>query len=329
MLGVSPNPLLAYAATSRNPLWGSAVPFGGWLAPPPPPPKALVGNLRLRIWDVEHGACAMFHHIWNGIGGRLAMIDSGDCADWSPSTFIRYGLNRDILNYLFVTNADQDHMSDLQGLWDHGVGVQAWHRNPSLNATAFRHIKEKGGPLTGDAKRYLANLTTMNLPVAEPFNLHMAGITSALFWNEYPAFTNTNDLSLVVFVKYASFKILFPGDLEKAGWLALLNRRDFLLELADTNILVASHHGRENGYYPLLFNYCHPQAVVMSDKSIVHDTQFMSQTYRNEVIKHHPIGVYVSTTGKRRHVLTTRRDGHIQFEVDGQGNFTITTEKFG
>jgi hypothetical protein len=28
--------------------------------------------------------------------------------------------------------------------------------------------------------------------------------------------------------------------------------------------------------------------VVMSDKSIVHDTQLMAQTYHNEVVKHHP-----------------------------------------
>jgi hypothetical protein len=47
------------------------------------------------------------------------------------------------------------------------------------------------------------------------------------------------------------------------------------------------------------------QAIVMSDKSIVHDTQLMRQTYWNEVIKHHPNGIYVATTGKRRRVLTS------------------------
>jgi hypothetical protein len=78
-----------------------------------------------------------------------------------------------------------------------------------------------------------------------------------------------------------------------------------------------------------VFDYCHPQAVIMSDKSIVHDTQLMAQVYRNEVIKHHPQGVIVATTGKRRHVLTTRRDGYIQFAVDAQSVFTIATEHAG
>src|SRR5688500_16415117 len=53
------------------------------------------------------------------------------------------------------------------------------------------------------------------------------GITIQPFWNSYPSFTNTNDLSLVAFIKYANFKILFPGDLELAGWQALLQRQDF------------------------------------------------------------------------------------------------------
>jgi hypothetical protein len=56
--------------------------------------------MALRIWDVEHGACAMLHHLENGIAGRLAMIDSGDTADWSPSAYIRHGLNRTTLEAL-------------------------------------------------------------------------------------------------------------------------------------------------------------------------------------------------------------------------------------
>jgi len=169
----------------------------------------------------------------------------------------------------------------------------------------------------------------MSGPVPEPFNNHMGGIISALFWNTYPRFTNTNDLSLVVFIKFAGFKILFPGDLEKAGWLALLENPAFRAELTYTDVLVASHHGRENGYCGEGFDYCKPQVVVMSDKSIVHDTQLMAQTYHNKITSYKPQGVFVATTGKRRHVLTTRKDGHIQFDIDNKGVFTITTEKMG
>jgi len=53
----------------------------------------VTGLMHLRIWDVEHGACAMVRHFNAGLWGRLAMIDSGDAADFRPSTFIRQGLN--------------------------------------------------------------------------------------------------------------------------------------------------------------------------------------------------------------------------------------------
>jgi hypothetical protein len=72
-----------------------------------------------------------------------------------------------------------------------------------------------------------------------------------------------------------------------------------------------------------VFNFCRPQTVVISDKPIVHDTQRTVPDYRAMV---QDAGVVVRTTMKRRHVLTTRRDGWIQFEADDRGNFFIDTE---
>src|SRR5205807_859845 len=108
--------------------------------------------------------------------------------------------------------------------------------------------------------------------------------------------------------KYAGVKILFPGDLEKPGWTAILRNPIFRAELQNLDFLVASHHGRESGFYPELFDYCRPDAVIISDKPIEHDTQQMVPDYRAVIGR----GVPVRTSNKRRHVLTTRRDGWIQ-----------------
>jgi len=282
--------------------------------------------MRLRIWDVEHGACAMVQHVNGQYGGRLAMIDSGSMDEWRPSTYIRHDLVRDRLDYLFITNADQDHMSDLHGLWDAGIAVPVLYRNPSYTGEQMRQIKRQSGPLTNDAERYVSACEQYNQPLAEPFDLHMSGITANLFWNPYPTFTNTNDLSLVIFIKYAGCKFLFPGDLERPGWRALLQRQDFREELKYTDILVASHHGRDSGFCPEVFNHCEPTAVVISDKPIEHETQRMVPDYRAVVSTK---GVPVRTTGKRRHVLTTRRDGWIQITVDSTGHYFIDTEYRG
>lgn len=286
--------------------------------------------MRLRVWDVEHGACAMLQPVIptpNGdAGGKLAMIDSGNSDTWWPSTYIRGVLGRTTLDYLFITNADQDHMSDLRGLQDAGIHVTTLFRNPSYTSTQLRGIKLAGGPLTRDAEWYADACSSFNQPPSEPFDQHMGGITATTFWNSYPFFSDTNNLSLVTFIRYGAFSILFPGDLEKEGWRALLLREDFRQQLRGVDVLVASHHGRENGFCPEVFNFCTPQAIVVSDKPIEHETQLTQPDYRAVTTDR---GVLVRTTGKWRHVLTTRRDGTIQFEVGDDGIFHITTEKSG
>lgn len=284
------------------------------------------GQMILRVWDVEHGACAMLHHVLNEHAGSLAMIDSGCTRDWRPSSYIRHTLGRKQLDYLFITNADQDHMSDLDGLWEEDIHVKTLIRNPHPPADVLRVMKKENGPLTNDIERYLEIHDSYNQPVSMPFNERMGGITKKTYFNRYPDFKTTNDLSLAVFIEFSGFKILFPGDLEEEGWRALLERQDFRNDLAGVQVLVASHHGRENGYCREVFDYCGPRAIVMSDKAIMHDTQGMTQSYRQRVIDNWSEGVIVATTRKRRRVLTTRRDGWIQFEVNDSGDFAVYTE---
>jgi beta-lactamase superfamily II metal-dependent hydrolase len=285
----------------------------------------LQGQMVLKIWDVEHGACTMLEHQIGNYSGRLAMIDSGCKGSWRPSRFIKNELNRTQLDYLYITNADQDHMSDLQGLWDAGINVPVVHRNPSPPVEAMRRMKAAGGPLTKDAQRFLQIHQTYNGTVTAPFNSSMGGIQATCFWNSYPDFQDTNNLSLAIFIEYGSFKILFPGDLEKDGWDALLSQPNFVRMLPGTDVLVASHHGRQNGFNSQVFKYFTPSVVVISDKPIAHDTQRMVPDYRAVVRTQ---GVKVATTMKNRHVLTTRRDGSITFLVD-EKNYRIETEHMG
>lgn len=288
------------------------------------------GFMRVRVWDVEHGCCVMLQHIENAgltaqIPGRLAMIDSGSSATFKPSAYIK-SLRRETLDYLFITNADQDHMSDLKGLEDAGINVSVLIRNPSYTGEQLRRIKLVSGPLTDDASWYAKACGDFSGGApAIPFDQGMGGITCKMFWNPYPDFEDTNNLSLAVFIKYNDFKMLFPGDLEKPGWKALLQNPAFRSELAGTNVLMASHHGRESGFCEDIFQHFTPDCVVISDKAKVHKTQEMVPDYRRVVREN---GAVVKTTGKRRHVLTTRRDGWIQFDAD-DCNYTIETEYLG
>ncbi len=285
------------------------------------------GQMILRIWDVQHGACAMLtHQADNGEQGRLAMIDSGDngLTGWKPSIYIKNNLRRSVLDYLFITNADLDHMSDLNNLWTEGITVSSFQRNRSVSPGVLRIIKEASGELTDDIERYLALHTDYIHTVEAPFDQYMGGITVTAFSNPYPRFYDTNNLSLAVFFKFGPFKILFPGDLEEDGWLAMLEQPACRAELVGTTVLVASHHGRTNGYCQRIFDYFEPQVVVISDKSIVHSTQRPHYQYAAA-----DQGVLVSNTNRRRRCLTTRKDGCILFKVSDDGRYTITTEYNG
>ena len=123
----------------------------------------------------------------------------------------------------------------------------------------------------------------------------------AVFYNDYPAFDDTNNLSLVLFLHYPGLSIVFPGDLEKAGWKTLLQQPVFRQHLAKVNIFVASHHGRESGYANEVFQFCNPEVVIISDESKQFETQETNYAQ-------HARGITWNQTETRR-VLTTRNDG--------------------
>lgn len=111
------------------------------------------------------------------------MIDSGHNSDsgWKPSTYIKHHLKRNVLDYLYVTNADLDHVSDLNNLWREGVAVSTFVRNRSVSPEVMRVIKEFGGELTEDIERYLDLHAGHIHPVDAPFDQNMGGITARAF----------------------------------------------------------------------------------------------------------------------------------------------------
>jgi hypothetical protein len=120
--------------------------------------------------------------------GGLAMIDCGHnvTSGWRPSAYIRTRLRRAHIHHLFVTNSDQDHLNDLDGLWQHGVTVGAFARNRSITPDSLRLMKCTSGALTNDMSRYLDIHTSRVHPIQIPFDGHMGGATATMFNNTRP-----------------------------------------------------------------------------------------------------------------------------------------------
>ena len=161
---------------------------------------------------------------------------------------------------------------------------------------------------------------------AVAFPVDLGEVWVRFFWNRYGLdFTDTNNLSVATFVRYRSFAILFAGDLETAGWRALLRLPNFVRELASVRVMVASHHGRANGRCEELFAILRPDVVVFSDDAKRYESQETDGWYRSRVngipdldTPSYPLGY------RRRHVLTTRRDGTLTLRVDAGGNYLVT-----
>lgn len=271
--------------------------------------------MEIEIYDVEHGACALI----SADNGARMLIDCGHNATtkWRPSQSLpARGINR--VEALVVANYDEDHVSDLPQLLTN-VYVRALVRNPSVSHTNLRNMKSANG--IGNGIGTLAYMVGQHYtaPVDPPLDFGL--IRASYFWNVYPSFKDENNLSLVTFLEYNGIGIVFPGDMHTAGWEQLLQDPDFRLALSRVNVFVASHHGRWNGYCREVFDYCHPEIIVFSDKSIVHETQLTAAVYRP-----HASGIRFFD-GEMRYVLTTRNNGNIRITKYGSGVGLISISK--
>lgn len=266
----------------------------------------------LKIFDVEHGACALLTCDDNT---RL-MIDCGHNAitSWYPGTYlITGGIQR--LDMLAITNYDEDHVSGIGNLCDN-VDVRWLWRNKSVSASTIRQLKSEDGMGAGIQRLVYEIENTFTGDGSSPLP-SFQGLIRSGFYNSYPVFDDENNLSFVVHLNCHGTGVLFPGDLERAGWLKLLEDAKFQQALRDTHVFVASHHGREGGCCEEIFQFCQPYYVVISDKGYMHDTQKTIPFYRR-FTKGGPFG----GEGKRR-VLTTRKEGRVGFgfRLDGWGPY--------
>ncbi len=219
------------------------------------------------------------------------------------------------LGNLAITNYDHDHFSWLPELWKK---INIWTVRFPKNITS-QELKDHKKEET-EALRHVCHIKDTYTSPADQFKPIYSLYSDHLQQNDLDSGINTNHLSQIIFVDFAGSRICIMGDLERPAWEKLLQRQGIRDYLKSTHVLVAPHHGRDNGYHENIFSYCKPEVVVISDKDIMYDTQGgMAQKYSNNVA-----GNGIDFDGVTRKVLTTRSDGHIliNFELDGTRSYT-------
>jgi beta-lactamase superfamily II metal-dependent hydrolase len=272
--------------------------------------------MRLQIFNVEHGACALL----TTSNGRRVMIDCGDntTTGWEPGSYLAsQGITS--LDRLIISNYDEDHVSGIANLLAY-VNVGMITRNSSVSTNAIRTLKTEDG-MGLSIQTLIDVLDNVYTGSVAATDLDFGDTSFELFYNTPSQFDDENNLSLVTFVTCGSRRLVFPGDLEEAGWLTLLRNPTFRSYLTGTDIFVASHHGRESGCCDEVFALSHPEFVIISDASKQHQTQETVPWYRTKTRG-------FTYNGRQRHVVTTRRDGNIELNFAPTGT-TILLENGG
>lgn len=282
--------------------------------------------LDIFIFDVGLGQCIFFYPRDNPEYGF--MVDCGSTTEFDPVdkliewNMFQYNSEQKKLGLyeLALTNYDEDHFSGL----------------PYLRSKVYIKSVKFPKNLTGDEIKGVKQYVTQ--PMAEVVEILKTYIYDVKDYNppyirkcfclEKTDFPNeaidTNKLSQLVFLTMNNIRICIPGDLPEPAWDKHLQNPKLTSMLSDTNILVASHHGREDGFNLEVFTYCKPECIILSDKHLVHDTQEgMASKYAN-FVKGNGI-VLNGNNNSLRKTLTTRNDGHIWIRIETDGTRVYKT----
>jgi len=261
------------------------------------------------------------------------MVDCGHDDDFHPIDDFGAHLPKSssqqpkpLLGSLVITNYDHDHFSGLPNL-HRSAQIKSVLFPKNLSMEEIRGLKSDSTEAL-DTLEHIRNTYTADVIDWKPpftrkvFSLNQAELMRAGIPIE------TNHLSQIVFVKYGETTFCIPGDMENRSWELMLFKDKVQDWLMQTDILIAPHHGRYNGYHEGIFDFCQPSCVIFSDKEIVHDTQKnMTNLYAGHVRGN---GItYVETTGNtvERKTLTTRKDGHILVTVPLVGPPAFTAHR--
>jgi competence protein ComEC len=276
-----------------------------------------MSKLFVKVWDVQHGLAIYVQtpngkHIVIDLGtGDISGNNSVPNKIFSPLKHLKQAYRVNQLDQVIITHPHTDHIDDIANfnLLSPRVLRAAWHipeedirkQNRSSDAVKINTYLDL-------LKRYTAPISKTDSPILPENN---GGVEIDFFSPVNCPTYNLNNQSIVIFLTFANSTICIPGDNERASWKELLEQPGFKDMLRKTDVFLASHHGRESGFFEEVFDYCKPSVIVISDGP-------QGETCVADKYRLRASGWKVYSRSRReykdRKVLTTRKDGAIQIE---------------
>lgn len=265
--------------------------------------------LEMTLWDVDHGsACYIKTPTGRHITIDLGVGDMSSGQSFSPLRHLRFTKGILDLDWLVITHPHRDHLDDIANLGLVNLKMLLANRSISANYVTAGNKPQDAG-IVDEYQALLSRFTGTVGLVESTSNAAYWGCTIEYFTPVYSG-PNLNNYSLVVIVSFAGTKIVIPGDNEAASWESLLANPMFVEAIKGTTIFVASHHGRESGYYAPLFNHFTPLLVLISDTN--HGSTSVTGNYSQRATGWHVTSKRTGlVSAEPRKSLTTRNDGTI------------------
>ncbi len=227
-------------------------------------------ELRIHFIDVGQGDATLIELP----DGKIALIDGGDGLEQSDTAIMRllYALDVDTIDYLFLTHADEDHCGSLDVVLEYMQVKRAYI--PLASQTGNEQYAQFRVALAQEEKEYGCNVTHLKNDI----DVSGDGYT---FTCLYPSKREvedrlsksgdfddeSNEYSAVLFLEYKGVSALFTGDLpmEQEEKLKDLSDAGLLgVDLTDTEILKAGHHGSKYSTGETLLALLHAETAVIS-----------------------------------------------------------------
>ena len=267
----------------------------------------------MKVWDVQLGLAI---HI-KAPNERFLVIDMGtgnwESGNTSPLSSLQY----EDIYYMIITHPHLDHIDDIL-IFDNNAPSVLWRPNAISNDEVMEGVMEVDKPKFKKYceinDRYNAAISQRDDPKTEqPFD----GMTVVNYATTLCDKSNFNNFSPITIVRLSGIKIVICGDNETSSFEKLMKQTGFIDDVRNADILVAAHHGRENGYYEDFVNKVNPRLTIISDSSISSTT---AQAKYTDASRGWDVLNRNTRQYEKRYCLTTRNDGNIEIEFGESSN---------
>lgn len=181
--------------------------------------------------------------------GEVMMIDGGNVGDSSLIyAYLTKTLGLSHIDYMIATHPHEDHIGGLPAAL-----------NACTVGTIFSPVTEYDIEVFADIKKY-ADLQSTPIIVPSAGECFMLGSAKVQFLSLGTAYSDVNDLSLVVRIDYGETSFLFMGD---AGWEAEHDMIGSGLALS-ADVLKVGHHGSDTSSSYVFIREVMPKYAVIS-----------------------------------------------------------------